>query len=206
MKAPFAASPINSGRHLGVLTFVISAHVLAVVLLLLAGRSNTRTIEPPVVLLSLDLESPAEQPRIEETRPRSIQGRHPEGVKAARANPVQEAAPSTESGRSGEAGGNAIINPEEPPRIDWRRESDAAVEDVLPNMIEKYTRLCAEADRPHTKHPAGCPRSFNEGYWKPSGNLLRDIRDPDRPRSSVPDLLPAFPKAPPSEVRIRPDP
>jgi len=207
IKAPFPGSPPYAGRKLVVLMFVLDVHALALVILLWSGkqldaRRGPSPIEPTTVLLGLDLQSHDEQPPIDQR----AKSRHPQGFKRAPANPVRTATPSAEGSRSDEVGGNAIINPEEPPRIDWQRESDAAVEAVTPNMIKEYTRLCAEADRPNTKHPAGCPRSFNEGYWRPSGNLLRDIRDPDRPRSSVPDLLPAFPKGPPSQVRIRPDP
>jgi len=190
--------------------FVLGVHTLALVILLWTGmpldtRRGPSLIEPTPVFLGLDLQSPSEQPRIEQS-PQRRKSRHPEGLKGAPANPVRRTAPSAEGSRSDEAAGSAVINTEEPPRINWQRESDAAVEAVMPNMIKEYIRLCAEADRPQTKHPAGCPRSFNEGYWRPSGNLLRDIRDPDRPRSSVPELLPAFPKGPPSQVRIRPDP
>jgi hypothetical protein len=114
---------------------------------------------------------------------------------------------AAESGRIGEASENTAITLDEAPRINWHSELDAAVEAVMPEMLREYTRLCAEAERPQVKHQGGCPRSLYEGPWRPSGNFLQDIRDPDRPRGGVPDTLPpAFPKAPQSLIRIRPDP
>jgi len=68
-------------------------------------------------------------------------------------------------------------------------------------MIREWSQLCAQAERAHAPRPPGCNRRSYEGPWRPTGNLLEDMYDLDRPISSVPDPLPeAFPKAPRSEA------
>lgn len=191
-------------RQFGVLTLVLSGHVL-VVSFLLSGRPwDTRKDlarpEPDTALVVLNLESATEQPRLErtpETAPAARVGR-------TRANRSRKSSSATPSEPSGEASKSTAINPGDAgviPRTDWRRELETAVETVAPEMIKEYTRLCAEAERTHAPRPPGCNRRSYDGPWRPSGNLLQDMRDPDRPRSSVPDPLPeAFPKAPRPEV------
>jgi hypothetical protein len=194
-------------RQLGVLILVLSAHALVVIVFWSSGRLDRRRallpIEPPTTLVQLDLESPVEQPRLEQTtKGHSIAGNHP-----SRANRAQGTSAAVESKHNGEASENTAITPDEGPRIDWHSELDAAVEDVTPEMLREYVRLCAEAERPHVKHQGGCPRSPYEGPWRPQGKYitLEELRDPDRPRGGVPDpLRPAFPKAPLLSIRIRP--
>lgn len=190
---------------------VLSAHALLVLVFCRSGPSDQHRrlspLEPPAVTVLLLQPSPAAEPRLEGAPKRPLTA----GVQAAHVEHAPAlspaAAPAAESERGVEASQDTSIHLDEAPRIDWQRERDAAVEAITPEMIRQYTRVCAQAERPHTAHLAGCPRSPYEGPWRPSGNLLRDIRDPDRPRSGVPDALPpAFPKAPQSVVRIRPDP
>lgn len=197
-------------RQLGTLSLVLCAHALLVLVFCRSGpvdrQRRLSPLDPPALSVLLVLQSLAPQPRLDgaRQRPRSA-GVHATHVeRAPTASPVAQ---STRSGEASPANPDSGIHLEEAPPIDWLRERDAAVDAVTPGMIREYTRLCAEAERPHTPHPAGCPRNRYEGPWRPSGNLLRDIRDPDRPRSGVPDALPpAFTKAPQSVVRIRPDP
>jgi hypothetical protein len=209
---PFGQNREWARRQLGVLMVVLSAHVLVVMILLLSSGRPDRPgdllpSEPPTAVVRLDLESPAEQPRLEQTSKKPLTG----GIHAVHTDRAQKTSSAAESRNSSEAGETTAISPGEAPSVDWYRELDTAVEAVTPEMIRKYTRLCAEAERPHMKHPPGCPRSRYEGPWRPSGGgnvfTLQDIRDPDRPRGGVPDALPpAFPKPPQSIVRIRPDP
>jgi hypothetical protein len=196
----------RAARQLGVLVLVLSAHVL-VIFLWSSGRLDRHgpllPIEPPTVLVRLDLESPVESPRLEHPPKRQPTA----GVHAARVGRAPKTSNAAESKRSDEASENTAITPGEAPRINWHSELDAAVEAVMPEMLREYVRLCAEAERPHVKHQGGCPRSRYEGPWRPKSKVLtlEDLEDPDRPRGGVPDPLPpSFPKAPQSLIRIRP--
>ena len=189
-------------RHFGILTLVLGGHVLVISLLLSGGRWDTRKdlaqTESPTALVLLNLESPFEQPRLKQTPETAPTA----GVGRSRTNRPRKSSGTAPSEPSGEA--STAINPGETgviPGTDWRRELETSVETVMPEMIKEYTRLCAEADRNHAPRPPGCNRRSFDGPWRPSGNLLQDMRDPDRPRSSVPDpLAEPFPKAPRPEV------
>jgi|KBSSwiStaDraftv2_1062776.scaffolds.fasta_scaffold13322_2 hypothetical protein len=191
-------------RRFGVLALVLSGHVLLVILFSSSRPSDTdkgpaRT-EPRAVLMLLNLESRAKQPPLEQTpetpsvagasRTRADRARKPSGVA-----PIEP---------RGEASKSTAINSDEvavTPKIDWQREMETAVETVTPEMIKEWLQLCARAERAHAPRPPGCNRRSYEGPWRPSGNLLKDMYDLDRPPSSVPDPLPeAFPKAPRSEA------
>jgi hypothetical protein len=182
-------------RTFGLLILVLGGHVLLLGLLLRGGPWEThegpaRTESPVPVLLNL--ESPLQQPRTEHT---------PEKVGRTRSHRPRESSGAAPSEPSGES---TAISPETAPVIpstDWQRELEIAVERLTPGLIKEYTRVCAQAERIHAPRPPGCPRRSYDGPWRPSGNLLQDMLDPDRPQSSVPDPLPeAFPKAPRSEV------
>ena len=57
-----------------------------------------------------------------------------------------------------------------------------------------------------TSNGAAITARYYDKPWRPSGDLLKDMRDPNRPRSSVPDPLPdAFGEAPRSEVFEEPE-
>ena len=191
-------------RHLGVLTLVLGGHVLVISLWLSSrpwdGRKGAVQTEPPTKLVLLNLESPSEPPGSEqahETAPAS-------GVGRTHIDRPRKASRAVPSEPGGEASTSTAINPDEKgviPRTDWQRELETSVERVMPGMIKEYTRLCDEAERAHAPRPPGCNRRSFDGPWRPSGNLLQDMRDPDRPHSSVPDPLPeAFLKAPRPEV------
>jgi hypothetical protein len=191
-------------RQFGVVTLVLGGHVLVISLLLSSGpwdrRKGLAQTEPPVELVLLNLESPSEQPRSEqtpETAPAS-------GVGRTHTDRPRKASRTAPSEPNAEASTNTAITPDETgviPKTDWQRELETSVETVMPGMIKEYTRLCDEAERTHAPRPPGCNRRSFDGPWRPSGNLLQDMRDPDRPHSSVPDPLPeAFPKAPRPEV------
>src|ERR1700730_12471909 len=191
-------------RRFGVLTVVLSGHVLLVILLSSSRPSDTHQdlvrTDPLPVLVLLDLESRSEQRAVEQTpeRPtaasasRTRTDRPRKSSSTAPIEPIEEASKST------------AINPGEGddiPKIDWRREMEAAPQRVERQRSNQDARLCARPERTNAPRPPGCNRRSFDGPWRPSGNLLQDIRDPDRPRSSVPDPLPEpFPKAPRSEV------
>lgn len=191
-------------RRFGALALVLGGHVLVISSLLSSGPSDRRKgiaqTEPPVELVLLSLESPFEQPRSEQTRETAPAA----GVGGTHTNRPQKSSRAALSEPSGEASSSTAINPDETgviPRTDWQRELETSVETVMPGMIKEYTRLCDEAERNHAPRPPGCNRRSFDGPWRPSGDLLRDMRDPDRPHSSVPEPLPeAFPKAPRPEV------
>jgi hypothetical protein len=191
-------------RQLAVCLLVLGAHALVVIAFWSSGLPDRHgrlgSVETSMMVVPLELE-PARQPQ---QTPR----KHPAAdVHAGRTDRAPRTAAAVESPRSGEASGSTAITPQEPPHVDWQREGEAAVEAVSPGIVRQYMRLCAEAERSHLPHPPGCPRNRYEGPWRPSGNLARDLRDPDRTRDSVPDALaPAFPQAPQSVVRVRPDP
>lgn len=197
------------GRQLCIWMLVLAAHVLVVIVFWNRGPLESQPqplpTEPPIAVVDLQ----TAQPQREQSPkgPQRLQRRATAGPPAARTDRTPITPMAGQSQPAGEADGSPAIHPDEAPRTDWYRDLDATVQALTPEMIKEYTRLCTQAERPHLKHAAGCPRSPYEGYWRPSGDLLRDIRDPDRPRSSVPDALPpAFPTAPQSVVRIRPEP
>ena len=191
-------------RQFGVLTLVLSGHVLVISVLLSGGQWHTRRgfvqAEPVTALVLLNLESPAEQSWLAHT-PATAHAAGVDRSRTVRPRKPSDAAPR-ESG--GEASTSTAINPGETgviPKTDWQSELEISVETVMPEMIKEYMRLCSEAERTHAPRPPGCIRRSYDGPWRPSGNLLQDIRDPDRPRSSVPEPLPpAFPNAPRPEA------
>ena len=79
---------------------------------------------------------------------------------------------------------------------------EAAVASMVPQFEREDRRRCAEAERTRAPRPFGCKRRYYDMPWQPSGNLFKDMRDPERPRGGVPDALPdAFLKAPRPLVR-----
>ena len=116
------------------------------------------------------------------------------------ANPSHErndrwrAIPRNVPGDNGETTeGEAISAPDESrntPKIDWQLEIEAAVQTMTPKLVKEEERRCAEAERTHAARPFGCKIRYYDKPWRPSGDLLRDMRNPNRPRSSVPDPLP----------------
>jgi hypothetical protein len=187
-------------RRFGVLALALSGHVLLVILLSSSrpsdrGKGLTRR-EPRTVLMMLNLESRAKQPPLEQP-PETPSVPSASRTRADRARKSSDVAPIEPRG---EASKSTAINSDEvgvTPRIDWQREMETAVKTVAPEMIREWLQLCAQAERAHAPRPPGCNRRSYEGPWRPSGNLLQDMHDLDRPTSSVPDPLPeAFPKAP----------
>jgi len=161
--------------------------VLVVILLSRSRPPDTRT-KPRSVLMLLDLESRDELPSPE---------RKPETRSAAHPRKSPSAGPRESSGKAIESTAASPGKADVIPKIDWDRE----IQSVIPKIIAEYVRRCAEAARTHAPRPPGCNRRSYDGPWRPSGNQLLDMRDPDRPRSSVPDPLPpAFPEAPRSVV------
>lgn len=190
-------------QRFGVLSVVLGGHVLFVLLLSSSRPSDTRkgiTRTESDTFLMLDLESRVEQPALEQ----STEIRPDVSASRTSADRPRKSRTIASSEPSGEAGESTAINPGEGrgiPKIDWHAEMEAAVETVSPTLIKEYVQRCADAERAHAPRPPGCPRRSYDGPWRPSGNIVQDMRDPDRPRSSVPDPLPpAFPKAPRSKV------
>jgi hypothetical protein len=87
-------------------------------------------------------------------------------------------------------------------KIDPQLEIQKSLELMLPSLVKAQEIRCAEAERNHARRPFGCQqRYYDKHFWEPSGNLLKDMRDPERPRSSAPDPLPpAFGRAPRPEA------
>lgn len=192
-------------RQVSVLILVVSGHVLLVILFSRSGSPDARKhftrTEPPPALVLLNLESPAEQPLPEQTSVPAAPPAHSSRPHSDRARKSSHTEPGEPSG---EASQNTAIDPGAAgvaPRLYWQRELETAVDAATPDMINEYMRVCAEAERTHAPRPPGCIRRSFDGPWRPSGNLLQDMRDPDRPRSSVPEPLPdAFSKAPRPEA------
>ena len=105
--------------------------------------------------------------------------------------------------------GAAITAPDESrsiPKLDWQLQMEIAVQAMMPKMAKEAQYQCAEAERTHAARPFGCKRRYFDKPWQPSGDLLKDMRDPERPRSSVPDPLPdAFGQVPRAEVFDEPE-
>jgi hypothetical protein len=193
-------------RQSGVLVLVFAGHVLLLLLFISSSRhSNTRKAlaraEAPAVLLLLNVEQRAEPPPVKQT---------PETPHTASASHTRKDRPrKTPSEVSGDNGGETsesapISAPDESrsiPKIDWQLETEIAVQAMTPKMVKAEEHRCAEAERTHAARPFGCKLRYYDKPWRPSGDLLKDMRDPNRPRSSVPDPLPdAFGKLPRAEV------
>jgi hypothetical protein len=157
------------------------------------------------MLLLLNVEQRAEPPSVKQV---------PATPHTARASHTREdrprKTPSEVPGDNGETSESATITaPDEShsiPKIDWQLEIEIAVQAMTPKMVKEEQRRCAEAERTHAVRPFGCKVRYYDKPWRPSGDLLKDMRDPNRPRSSVPDPLPdAFGKAPRAEVFEEPE-
>jgi hypothetical protein len=178
--------PKGELRRFGVLALVAAAHAL-IVSFALRSTWKRESVEaaPTFVLLDLPAAEHLRTPPPSMLR-RTPRSRRQRSESAAPKDAVNRAAP-------GETGG--------PATIDWWRELDISIERVAPDIISGYLRMCDKAERAHAPRPPGCNRRSFDGPWRPSGNWLLDMRDPDRPHSSVPDpLQPAFPKAPRPEA------
>ena len=191
-------------RQSGVLVFVFAAHVLLLLFISSGPHSNTRKAlaraEAPAALLLLNLEPRAEPPPVKQT---------PETPRTASASRTRKdrprKTPSEVPGETGERSESAAITaPDESrsnPKVDWQLEIEIAVQAMTPKMVEEEEHRCAEAERTHAARPFGCKVRYYDKPWQPSGDWLKDMRDPNRPRSSVPGPLPdAFGKAPRAEV------
>ena len=115
---------------------------------------------------------------------------------ARRNHPRQ--APSANPGQVGES--NAITLTDQSskgPKADWQLEAKIAVGSVMPQIEREDRRRCAEAEWTHAVRPFGCKKRYYDKPWQVSGNLLKDMRDPERPRGGTPDpLSDAFLSAP----------
>jgi hypothetical protein len=197
-------------RQSGVLVVVFAGHVLLLLLFISSSRhSNARKAlaraETRAVLLLLDMEQRAEPPPVKQT---------PETPRTASASRTRKdrprQTPSEVPGDNGEASESAAITaPGESrriPKIDWQLEMGIAVQAMTPKMVKEEEHRCAQAERTHAARPFGCKTRYYDKPWRPSGDLLKDMRDPNRPRSSVPDPLPdAFGKLPRAEVLEEPE-
>jgi len=185
-------------RRFGLLSIVLGGHVLLGVLLSSNrpphARKRMAHTEHEMILTLLELEFHKEQPQPAAS------------TKRVRIDRTRKMPKSSATKRTGETRSRETANPAESavaPKIDWWGEienTDTAAED---HMVREYTQRCAEAELKRAPRPPGCPRRSFEGPWRPSGDMARDLHDPDRPWdwSSVPDALPpAFPKAPRSVV------
>lgn len=186
-------------RPLSVLGIVVAGHLL-VALLLLSSRPAHPGRGPPeittfLVVLNLNRphseEAPAGAPS---GGPQTASPKHAvRPRKMPRSVPSEDGQDTRESSAPDASGVN--------PKKDWRREMDATLQAVMPKIQTQWQRQCDEAERAHALRLPGCNRRSYDEPWRPSGSLLQDLRDPDRPWSSVPDLpRNPFPEAPRPQV------
>ena len=151
------------------------------------ARKRVARAEQEMILTLLELEPDKEPPRPAASTRRAR-------IDRTRKAPKSSAKPTGENSEAE----SAIT-----PKIDWWGEIESTNTAAEDNMVREYTQRCAEAELKRAPRPPGCPRRGFEGPWRPSGDLARDLYDPDRPWdwSSVPEALPpAFSKAPRSVV------
>jgi hypothetical protein len=196
-------------RQSGVLVLVFAGHVLLLLFISSNRHSNTRVAleraEAPAMLLLLNVKQPAEP--LPMKQPQEIP--HTTSASRTRKDHPRET-PGELPGNIGEPGESAAITaPGEShsiPKIDWQLEIENAVQATTPKLVKEEQRRCAEAERTHAARPFGCKTRYYDKPWQPSGDLLKDMRDPNRPQSSVPDPLPdAFGKLPRAEVFKEPE-
>jgi hypothetical protein len=161
-------------------------------------RNGSSRSEPRNVLVLLDLESRAIEPQ-SKPLPKPEFTTSTNRARSARLRTESAEAPDAEREGSGES--TAIVTPGEStasvPEIDWQLEMEITIREIAPKMVKEWQRKCDDAERARKPRPPGCNRRSYDQPWRPSGSLLQDMRDPDRPRSSVPEPLgDAFPTAP----------
>ena len=196
-------------RQSGVLVLVFAGHMLLLLYISSSRHSNTRKVlaraEAPAVLLMLNVEQRAELAPVKpmpET-PHTASARH---RRNDRPREIPSKVPENNGGTSRSAAITAPGESRSTPQIDWQLEMEVAVQTMTPKMVKEEEHRCAEAERTHATRPFGCRVRYYDKPWRPSGDFLKDMRDPNRPRSSVPDPLPdAFGKAPRSEVFEEPE-
>ena len=196
-------------RQFWVLVVVFAGHVLLWLYISSGWHSNTRKVlaraEAPAVLLMLNVEQRADLPPVK-PMPETP---HTASATRRRSDRPREIPSKVLENGGGTSESAAITAPGEfrsTPQIDWQLEMETAVQAMTPKMVKEEERRCAEAERTHAARPFGCRVRYYDKPWRPSGDPLKDIRDPNRPRSSVPDPLPdAFGKAPRSEVFEEPE-
>jgi hypothetical protein len=192
-------------RRFGVLAVVLGGHVLLVLLLSSSRPSDTRKgiprTEPRTILVLLDLEPRAEEPPTKQT-PKTPPTPGASRTRTDRPRKAPGEVPGKDSGETSES--TASVAPDQSggiPRIDWQLEMETTARAMGPRMLNELQRRCDEAERDRAPRPPGCGRRSFDEPWRPSGDFARDMRDPDRPRSSVPGPLPpAFPNAPRPQV------
>jgi len=192
-------------RQSGVLVLVFAGHVLLLLFISNSRHSNTREelsrAETPAGLLLLNVEQRAE-PRPVKQMPETP---HTANATSRGRKDRRREIPGNVPKNNGETTESAAIPaPDESrstPKIDWHLEIEVAVQTMTPKLVQEEERRCAEAERTHAARPFGCKVRYFDKPWRPSGDLLKDMRDLNRPPSSVPDPLPdAFGKVPRSEV------
>jgi hypothetical protein len=167
----------------------------------LETRRSLPESEPRTVLVLLDLEPKADEPQAKQTSAapstaNASRRRTGQERKVSRETPSSATIESQEGAAIAESGSSHGF-----PKIDWQREMEITVDDLAPKISKEFQQRCLRAERARAPRPPGCPRRSYEGPWRPSGSFAKDMRDPDRPRSSVPDdLPPAFSSAPPPQA------
>jgi hypothetical protein len=140
--------------------------------------------------------SSSEAPEIEVLLP--APQRHAEAPEVRKRLVVSHNVSATRQAGSSES--TAITSTDESlhvPKTDWQLEAESAVTAMMPRLEREQRRRCQEAEWHHEARPFGCPKRYYDKAWQPSGDLLTDMRDPERPRGGSPDPLPdAFLRAP----------
>jgi hypothetical protein len=192
-------------RQFGVLAIVVGGHMLLVLLLSSSRPSDMRKgipgTEPRTTLVLLDLEPRAQESPAKQT-PRTPPTPNASRKRTERPRKTSGEVPGKNN--SGASESTASVAPDQSggvPAIDWQLEMETTARSMGPRMLKELQRRCEAAERVRAPRPPGCGRRSFDEPWRPSGDIARDMRDPDRPRSSVPDALPpAFPTAPRPQV------
>lgn len=184
-------------RGSGLLALVVAAHLLLLLTIassLHSQRRKARTAPPEIEAFIL----PLANQQISEPPPPTSRPSH--------RRPLHSDVAEQPISNSGEPNDSNVpgIPDEVPntPKFNPQLDIQLAVQALLPSLVQAEDRRCAEAERTHAPRPFGCKqRYYDKHLWQPSGNFLKDIRDPERPHGGTPDPLPdAFAKAPRPEA------
>lgn len=169
-----------------ILALVLAAHILGLTLLSLRRATHPGAPVETQVLLLTD------------------QRLAPTVVKPAPARARADRSPVPSSERISEGPPiTSMSDSPSAPKTDWRLESEITVAAMMPKLDREQRRRCEEARWTHEARPFGCPKRYYDQAWQPSGDLLKDMHDPDRPRGGAPDPLADAFLAPPLPVVLQ---
>jgi hypothetical protein len=176
---------------------VILFHVLVLILVVrLSPRWSAPEIASTLVLLNL-----AAAPAAPKLPTRPVTRQRPDSLVSGSSERTSENNP-TEGRESGEFD-QTLQSASTAPLIDWSGELDSVAKAEAPALLAERLQKCHDAEL-HGRFLVGCGKVKTPDIWdhhrglaellaigrrQANGHLFDDMNDPDRERSSVPDIV-----------------